>query len=54
MLVGVITGTYSSVFVAAPILVDLARNKPLGKADTVLEVKQKTKPTPSSKPATAK
>jgi len=54
MLVGVITGTYSSVFVAAPILVDLARNKPLGKADTVLEVKQKPKPTPSSKPATAK
>jgi SecD/SecF fusion protein len=54
MLVGVITGTYSSVFVAAPILVDLARKKPLGKADTVVEVKQKTTPTPSSKPATAK
>src|SRR5205814_8402839 len=34
MLVGVITGTYSSVFVAAPILVDLARKRPLGKADT--------------------
>ncbi|HEV8283246.1 MAG TPA: protein translocase subunit SecDF [Chitinophagaceae bacterium] len=54
MLVGVITGTYSSVFVAAPILVDLARNKPLGKADTVVEVKQKVSSTPSSKPATAK
>jgi len=54
MLVGVVTGTYSSVFVAAPILVDLARKKPLGKADTVVEVKQKTTPTPSSKPATAK
>jgi SecD/SecF fusion protein len=32
MLVGVITGTYSSIFVAAPILVDFAKNKPLGKS----------------------
>ena len=31
MLVGVITGTYSSIFVAAPILVDLAKKRPLGK-----------------------
>jgi SecD/SecF fusion protein len=54
MLIGVITGTYSSVFVAAPILVDLARKKPLGKADTVVEVKQKPSATPSSKPAAAK
>jgi SecD/SecF fusion protein len=30
MLIGVITGSYSSIFVAAPILVDFARNKPLG------------------------
>lgn len=30
MLVGVITGTYSSIFVAAPILVDFAKNRPLG------------------------
>lgn len=30
MLIGVITGTYSSIFVAAPILVDFAKNKPLG------------------------
>ncbi len=34
MLIGVITGTYSSIFVAAPILVDLAKDKPLGEADT--------------------
>jgi SecD/SecF fusion protein len=34
MLIGVFTGTYSSIFVAAPILVDFARNKPLGAADT--------------------
>lgn len=34
MLVGVITGTYSSIFVAAPILVDFAKGKPLGSADT--------------------
>jgi SecD/SecF fusion protein len=33
MLVGVIVGTYSSIFVAAPILVDFAKNTPLGKAD---------------------
>jgi SecD/SecF fusion protein len=37
MLVGVITGTYSSIFVAAPILVDFAKNKPLGSG----EVKKK-------------
>ncbi|HRH59804.1 MAG TPA: protein translocase subunit SecDF, partial [Chitinophagaceae bacterium] len=33
MLVGVITGTYSSIFVAAPILVDFAKNRPLGKVE---------------------
>ena len=33
MLIGVITGTYSSIFVAAPVLVDMAKNKPLGEAD---------------------
>lgn len=30
MLIGVITGTYSSIFVAAPILVDFGRSRPLG------------------------
>jgi SecD/SecF fusion protein len=33
MLIGVITGTYSSIFVAAPVLVDFARNKPLGREE---------------------
>ncbi len=33
MLIGIITGTYSSIFVAAPILMDLAKNRPLGEAD---------------------
>ncbi len=33
MLVGVITGTYSTIFVAAPVLVDIAKDKPLGSAD---------------------
>ncbi|MBV9987373.1 MAG: protein translocase subunit SecDF [Chitinophagaceae bacterium] len=33
MLVGVITGTYSSIFVAAPILVDFAKSRALGKAE---------------------
>lgn len=31
MLIGVITGTYSSIFVAAPILVDFAKDRALGK-----------------------
>lgn len=34
MLIGVITGTYSSIFVAAPILVDLGGKKALGKSGT--------------------
>ena len=41
MLIGVVTGTYSSIFVAAPILVDLSRKKPLGEADKHGEVKAK-------------
>ena len=32
MLIGVITGTYSSIFVAAPILIEFAKDKPLGTA----------------------
>ncbi|MCW3082471.1 protein translocase subunit SecDF [Segetibacter sp.] len=35
MLIGVVTGTYSSIFVAAPILMDFAKDRPLGQADTV-------------------
>ena len=43
MLIGVITGTYSSIFVAAPFLVDFAKGKPLGKdAATVTPAKTKT------------
>ncbi len=33
MLIGVVTGTYSSVFVAAPILMDFAKSKPLGQPE---------------------
>ena len=40
MLIGVVTGTYSSIFVGAPILVDFAKSKPLGAADTVDEKKK--------------
>jgi len=50
MLVGIITGIYSSVYVAAPVLVDLARKRPLGEAD--LTADKKTKPE-TKKPATA-
>ncbi|MBL7728946.1 MAG: protein translocase subunit SecF, partial [Dinghuibacter sp.] len=35
MLIGVIVGTYSSIFVAAPVLVDMAKSKPLGTADFI-------------------
>jgi SecD/SecF fusion protein len=41
MLIGVITGTYSSVFVAAPILVDLGGKKALG-SETAAEKKAAT------------
>ncbi|HSU26974.1 MAG TPA: protein translocase subunit SecDF [Chitinophagaceae bacterium] len=37
MLIGVITGTYSSIFVAAPILVDLGGKRPLGRKMTFQE-----------------
>ncbi|MEO6613480.1 MAG: protein translocase subunit SecDF [Chitinophagaceae bacterium] len=47
MLIGVITGTYSSIFVAAPILVDLGGKRPLGKKAVV--EKPKPGPTPSTK-----
>ena len=33
MLIGIITGTYSSIFVAAPVLVDFAKSKPLGRTE---------------------
>jgi SecD/SecF fusion protein len=39
MLIGVITGTYSSIFVAAPILVDFAKGKPLGEKPTTSKAK---------------
>ena len=32
MLVGVISGTYSTIFVASPVLIDIAKSKPLGTA----------------------
>ncbi|OQP59181.1 protein translocase subunit SecDF [Niastella vici] len=50
MLIGVITGTYSSIFVAAPILIDFAKDKPLGEPAPA----QKAGTTPGQKPALAK
>ena len=44
MLIGIITGAYSSIFVAAPILVDFAKDKPLGAADLATENAKKVKP----------
>ena len=49
MLIGVITGTYSSIFVAAPILIDFAKDKPLGEPPPA----KKTE-TAAAKPALAK
>jgi SecD/SecF fusion protein len=40
MLIGVITGSYSSIFVGAPVLVDFAKDKPLGAARVVEENKK--------------
>ena len=51
MLIGVITGTYSSIFVAAPVLVDLAKGKALGKREAVTTTAAQK---PAVKPATAK
>ena len=53
MLIGVVTGSYSSIFVASPILVDLVKSKPLGKADTVAESKSRSVPA-SAKPVATK
>ena len=44
MMIGVITGTYSSIFVGAPVLVDFAKDKPLGAASEVKTKKIKTAP----------
>ena len=44
MLIGVITGTYSSIFVAAPFLVDFVKGRPLG-SDSKETVKPATKTT---------
>ncbi|MBK7306030.1 MAG: protein translocase subunit SecDF [Chitinophagaceae bacterium] len=41
MLIGVVTGTYSSIFVGAPILVEFAKDKPLGAAAEVVKEKKK-------------
>ena len=53
MLIGVLTGTYSSIFVAAPILVDFARNKPLGEADKPVPAarENRAKPAVMAKPS---
>ncbi|MGE5519219.1 MAG: protein translocase subunit SecF, partial [Candidatus Dadabacteria bacterium] len=47
MLIGVITGTYSSIFVAAPVLVDLGGKKSLGKDDSVAVAKTPSKVKPA-------
>ena len=41
MLIGVVTGTYSSIFVAAPVLMDFGKKRPLGKPKTEVEPEYK-------------
>jgi SecD/SecF fusion protein len=48
MLIGVVTGIYSSIFVAAPILIDMAKDKPFGKADFMTKEKTKVKAKPAA------
>ncbi len=43
MLIGVITGTYSSIFVAAPILIEFAKDRPLGTARIKVDKKKAPK-----------
>jgi SecD/SecF fusion protein len=50
MLIGVLVGIYSSVFVAAPVLVDLGGEKALGSADPVIAERN----LPKTKPVVAK
>jgi SecD/SecF fusion protein len=52
MLIGVVTGTYSSIFVAAPILMDFGGTRPLGKVDTKT-ISTKTASASSAKPVKA-
>ena len=44
MMIGVITGTYSSIFVGAPILIDFAKNKELGAAKLKTDVVRELAP----------
>ena len=44
MMIGVITGTYSSIFVGAPILIDFAKDKPLGAAAEKVTKKKEVAP----------
>lgn len=44
MLIGVITGSYSSIFVGAPVLLEFAKDKPLGAAREVVNVKKEKAP----------
>jgi SecD/SecF fusion protein len=44
MMIGVITGTYSSIFVGAPILIDFAKDKPLGAAKLKTDIVRELAP----------
>ncbi len=44
MLIGVVTGSYSSIFVGAPVLLDFAKDKPLGAAKEVVVRKKEVAP----------
>lgn len=49
MLIGIVTGTYSSIFVAAPVLLEFGKKRSLGESS--LERIAKEKPKPAAVPA---
>jgi SecD/SecF fusion protein len=55
MLIGVITGTYSSIFVAAPVLLEFGKNKPLGSSSLIEDSGSKAvKPNATAQPSPVK
>lgn len=50
MLIGVVTGTYSSIFVASPILLEFAKHRPLGSLKNKVTGSRKTQATQVAKP----
>ncbi len=48
MLIGIVTGTYSSIFVAAPVLLEFGKKRSLGESSVQKITKEKATPAPAS------